>query len=432
MELFPPLPPELSTTRFRLKPSPSGEGYTVSARTLAYILTNETYIGTFRRRTAGGEICIQNNHPPIVSEDLFWNVYDHLSDTRPDGTPTGRMKLVRYSRNPEPEQRRPLLDPVSSNGSVTWHISKRGKEEYCYYKVVEYGLVRHYIISVDADILEGAVCERLFQKIKSLDWEDLQNKKEKIKKDVLRRERFLRRKIESINLSIDSILQSLKNIRNVNVLKEIEDRIQNYINMRAEAERELAQLKENSTETLGTIEEELAVLQELWPLKPLDFRRALLTLLIRRVCLDYLAPHLYSLSIEWNWPSWGTEQALFMRHVGGSKDWSEEEIAILERLYPSASQEEIMQALPRRTWGSIVGEASQRGIKRAGKPAQPYGKWLSFEDFAYLKAHGLREEDFHKHIYQTRVAYHTKWSTLSQGQQPSSAFPIPSACSARA
>src|SRR5579875_1739313 len=179
-----------------------------------------------------------------IPEDLFWNVYDHLSDTRPDGTPTGRMKLVRYSRNPEPEQRRPLLDPVSSNGSVTWHISKRGKEEYCYYKVVEYGLVRHYIISVDADILEGAVCERLFQKIKSLDWEDLQNKKEKIKKDVLRRERFLRRKIESINLSIDSILQSLKNIRNVNVLKEIEDRIQNYINMRAEAERELAQLKE--------------------------------------------------------------------------------------------------------------------------------------------------------------------------------------------
>jgi hypothetical protein len=45
-------------------------------------------------------------HP--IQEELFWTVYDHLKDIRPDGTPTNRVRLVRYSKRMKSE-RAPLL-----------------------------------------------------------------------------------------------------------------------------------------------------------------------------------------------------------------------------------------------------------------------------------------------------------------------------------
>src|SRR5207244_1835761 len=48
-------------------------GYSLCETTLERILTNDVYIGIFRREG----IVRRNNHPAIIDEELFWSVYDH-------------------------------------------------------------------------------------------------------------------------------------------------------------------------------------------------------------------------------------------------------------------------------------------------------------------------------------------------------------------
>lgn len=116
--VFPSFEPGVPIIRFML--TPTKEGYLISEDCLRYLLTNEVYMGNFRRQTQDGKIFIEKNHPAIVPEDIFWPVYDHLKDVRPDRTATGRHKQVRYSHTKTSEDRQPVFKPVSEDGSVYW------------------------------------------------------------------------------------------------------------------------------------------------------------------------------------------------------------------------------------------------------------------------------------------------------------------------
>jgi hypothetical protein len=83
---------KMCATRCQLRKGANG-GYMISRRGLKHLLTNEVYIGTFRRE---GTVR-HNNHEPIIAKDFFWSVYDRLKCVRPDGTPSPYLHLVRYS-----------------------------------------------------------------------------------------------------------------------------------------------------------------------------------------------------------------------------------------------------------------------------------------------------------------------------------------------
>ncbi|WP_376797462.1 recombinase family protein [Thermogemmatispora sp.] len=409
--VFPPFPPG-QKPKHCSQLTPTAEGYSLSKASLARLLVNETYIGVFRRQVAGEEICIKNNHPPIVPEEIFWEVYRHLRDTWPDGTPTGRTKTAHYSRKDSPEERKPLLNLTSPDGSVRWARYEEGAGGW-YYKVVKYHplqLGEEYILSVDADIIEGAVVENLFKKLRRASILDIKRQQEEEMERWRSHQIKLQKKIDAIQMAIDSAIDGLNHMHSQKAITEVEQRIEKYIDMREEAKRELERISQEKP-ILGTLEEELARLEEQWSHKPFELRQTLLQLLIAQLSLHYLSPHLYAIRVEWKWPSWGTEEAIFLRPVGGRRSWTEEELSLLTKLYPTAPQLEILKALPRRTWGSITSEANKRGLVRPGRPRRSFEKWFAFKDIECLRELGLKEEDFERHIYNSRIAYHTTWST---------------------
>jgi len=147
-------------------------GYSFCETTLERILTNEVYIGTYKREGATR----LKNHPAIVDEELFWSVYDHIKDFRPDGTPTHRIRLVRYSQRVNYSDREPLISFTSSRPNVSISFGKN--RTWYHYKARSYnGMTRETLLSADADTVESAIVKKLFAKLQYVDIGDLEQKR---------------------------------------------------------------------------------------------------------------------------------------------------------------------------------------------------------------------------------------------------------------
>lgn len=74
--------------------------------------------------------------------------------------------------------------------------------------------------------------------------------------------------------------------------------------------------------------------------------------------------------------------------------WTEEEESTLADLWPEASKEDIIAAIPRHTWRAIGSRARKRGIRRLGKSrnrTQVLRKELNDTEWAYLA--GMTDAD---------------------------------------
>jgi hypothetical protein len=60
----------------------------------------------------------------------------------------------------------------------------------------------------------------------------------------------------------------------------------------------------------------------------------------------------------------------------GARQWDANELFKLHRLYPRATKEELLSALPERTWRGICGRARADGYFRAPRPLKPTGNAL--------------------------------------------------------
>lgn len=423
--VFPKLPPETGGAIMNFQLTPSLDGYRISRHALYRLLTNEVYIGTFRFRSVEEDIVIQNNHPPIVSAEVFWSVYDHLRDERPDGTPTGRDRLIRYSqKKTPPEMRKPLLRPRSENGAVRWGYMTFGtaseEPRGWFYHVVQtrpLGLETESIFSIAADTLEGAVVIRLLERLREINIESIAEEKQIMQSSIRRSISSLERELHVIEERISSILENMQYLQVPDVIRELEASMARCLARRDQVKDQLAQLRERlASNALGTVEEELEELRELWPLKPFQERKALLNLLIKQLWVNYLTPHFYEVRIEWAYDSWGKEKAILYRKFGGSKDWTEEELTLLEELYPCAPKMEVLKALPRRTWRTISVIAHTKGIRRnrrmheSSEEDRCYGDGLCYDDIQFLKSSGLSLADFQEHSYNSKVFKQTPWT----------------------
>jgi DNA invertase Pin-like site-specific DNA recombinase len=115
---------------------------------------------------------------------------------------------------------------------------------------------------------------------------------------------------------------------------------------------------------------------------------------IRDIRLNSISPHLFLLPIEWqNGIASCPDLALVWRGItpNNSEAWTPEEDAILQELYPSAPQVEIMQALPSRAWDRILERAQvfsfRRKIKHAGPhPFNVYHRTMTWRDLEAVSA----------------------------------------------
>ncbi len=406
--VFPPFLPGIHAVRCML--TPTDEGYLASEDALRYILTNEIYTGNFRRQIQDGEVYIEHNHPAIIPEDIFWQVYGQLRDARPDGTPTGREKCVRFQQLRKGDIREPLFRPVSQQGGVYWEAYYEGKYGYKIIKRKQLGLVDESVIVIDADVLETAVVKRLFERLHTIDVANLSTQRAARRATILVQVKKREQELETIAEAIQTLTENMSKIKTNAVIQELEAQMARILERRTHTEEQIARLQAALTQdTLGTLEEELADLEELWPNKPVSEKKALLRLLIKSLSVTFVSQHFYKVEITWDYGNWGRDSAFFYRESSGSKEWNDEELTLLAALYPTTPQREMLEALPLRTWNTIRQQVHKKGIKRHVKLSETVDSGLTFNDLQFLEENRLTVNDFEGFSYNFTLVNQTQW-----------------------
>jgi len=120
----------------------------------------------------------------------------------------------------------------------------------------------------------------------------------------------------------------------------------------------------------------------------------MIELFVEKVFLDPLSPRFYRLTILWRDPMWGVDQLIFFRSGNPSVGWSTEEKSIIRRLWPQASKEELLRALPIRSWTGIRHRASRMKVRRIiDEPnTNALPETVSWQDMAVMSLYNVTEE----------------------------------------
>ncbi|MBX5449698.1 MAG: recombinase family protein [Thermogemmatispora sp.] len=181
------------------------------------------------------------------------------------------------------------------------------------------------------------------------------------------------------------------------------------------AQQELKRLEQRKTETTRIAQEDeerrtyrdlMREVDEAWEeiVLPEEYPR-LVYMFVRSVTLGRVSPSFCSVRIEWKDPTWEADEGLIFKGPSASPKWEPEEIAILEKYYPTASWEELAELLPRRSRQAMFDYYQHRKIenpRRAlGLPllrndpnGMPYN--ICLEDWKVMKAYGISVEAWKK------------------------------------
>src|SRR5205807_3380026 len=109
---------------------------------------------------------------------------------------------------------------------------------------------------------------------------------------------------------------------------------------------------------------ELQKLIPVWHKKPITVRCEFVNLFVKQAVLTFATPHSIQLDIHWAHPAWGCDTLYLFRRRGKAPFWTEAEHETLKALYSYATRDEILQALPAKSWSSIRAEALVIGVQR--------------------------------------------------------------------
>jgi hypothetical protein len=242
--------------------------------------------------------------------------------------------------------------------------------------------------------------KRLFERLHTLDVDNLNSQRQARRKHILEQIGKRARELETIAEAIQTLTENMGKIKTESVVHELEIQMARILERRAHAEEQKAHLEATlNQDTLGTLEEELADLEQLWPHKPFAEKKALLSLLIKSLSLTFESQHFYKVDITWDYGNWGLDSAFFYRDNAGSKEWSEAEMTLLADLYPTEAQLTLLEALPIRTMHTIYQRAYKMGLKRRVKLVDVVGRGLTWNDLRFLEENGLTVNDFAELAY---------------------------------
>jgi len=356
--VFPFFPPELKymETRSALRCCHKNDkGYLITTNTLKTLATNLKTIGVWQWL----DVLIENNHPPIVSHDLFLQAYEIAART---GKPKGR------AANAEPMDWHGLLycyehEPPRSisayNAKKRWACNQDyhlGVGYRCLYiedHLLTPPLTTEFLRCLDLTPHAQAVLEKLKDEVNEYDLEESRYRK---------RETELKNQITNLERYLGA---------------GDPEREETYWRLIKEARDELQKISHRPTSPKSTdidiekVTEFLENLEENWKRYPNRLRNRLITLLIDRVELRHDRSHVEA-TIVWKI---GFRQVVDIQrkrpNYAYEKRWRKEEDDLLRMLWPSASWDALFAALPERTRLSLSMRACKLRLSRQGKRKTP-------------------------------------------------------------
>jgi hypothetical protein len=145
-----------------------------------------------------------------------------------------------------------------------------------------------------------------------------------------------------------------------------------------------------------------------WNRYPFEDRQALIALLVRRVYLEPLSHHFMKITIDWK--EFPNDVGIIWRRYADSLYWTPEEDQMLHEMYPTKPAQEILQALPRRTWSGIFSRAHDLHIRRLERTrgTTTVDKNTTFEDLQIIKEYNIPANNLGETLF-------TTWACPSRG-----------------
>lgn len=385
-------------------------GWTIASLPgLQRLLTNPAYQGHI---VYSGRIIKRDAFPAIVDADNWLYAFNHLADVDLDGNPIEReARAVRYTQRGSTntallagvrENGKPVLDGV--NGE---HVNINAYSGRYYVRKRSAFSIHGYKASIYAKELDRLVVERV------LHWCQLSERACECKTceqaphvamDVVEQQAQPITSVEDDTLEqvrqqlarVERALRTSQDVMDDEELREHfaqKTRLTSRIAKLEQAQKDMDRRAREQEQVQSDIEQAVAK----WAGWSLDKRRSFVRLVTDSITLEEIAEGWLRLTIVWSplmgfiSPSTSSTRAVDILYLQrpARNDWTNEEIAVLRANYPTASPDEVVRALPTRSWHSVVSKASRLHVPRTASLPANEGLSIpgniSLTDFLMLK-----------------------------------------------
>lgn len=341
------------------------------------MLTNPLYAGYWFNPLTGD--WTPNNHPAIVPAEHFWYAFNRLSPFLLDGSPNPDCVQPSSNRNSNNLQDADgLFHGLLVIGNDQWRINRRvmrcrGKKEL-YYQVADMSQPSNpvYLLHIRAQELDTDLLPILIQKLKDTkELEGYRQYGEQLKAQQAAQNANLERLLAENEAELCATEIRIDTLTEPTLLLKQQDKYKLLLSRNAALKQQLAENSQPQSNRKRRVLSYYELIERLGPhferMEPAD-KRVLIESTIDTIFLDILSSSFLLLRI--NWFAWPEQTFLYRREHVAAGTWSDEEIATLKRLWPTATPEELLQALPTRTWS---------GIRRTRQVLKLPGRWSRWE-----------------------------------------------------
>lgn len=375
------------------------KGYCPGRTGLAGLLTNAAYLGHWQ---VNDTIVRWNNHPAIVSEDMFFKAFNYLSGTGLDGQANPHFKPIQDHARPSREVERPVERPLCAGLVVSQHQGEWrnvgtnwvGPQQHYAYVLWSTGPGDAYVWSKAATYFDEAVTKLLHHKLRStFDSNVWEATAAQFVIDYQRQRKQLETQLRTLKQVMTNLVASLGTLTNEMMIRAAQEQ---YEQAQTEQERLQALLRTmdaeaNELKRLLELKDSCEPVLENWSNMTRDEQRVVLAAFINRIEATPVAGHGLHLVICWR--DTKTDEITLPRQSTTGTNWLPEETAwLLELLETAEAQLEIAQAFPNRKWKDIrlkVAHATGESSKLKFHP-KPVKDDESYHD--YLRRIGVNSE----------------------------------------
>lgn len=434
--IFPELPEEIAKRVGRIQLTKVPGGYTVKSYDgLRMMLTNVALIGHIAYQ---GRIVKENAHPAIVDEADFWFCFNRLSPTTLDGAPISPSTVRRYNSHSSVA----LLQGKRKNGdavitSTHGFVYAMPNGEHTNYVVRDKDRIS---VNKDAacirmEVLDDIFLDRLLARLNTFRevHQMFQQKQGQVKGELalgsfLAYQMYLHNQDDGTTAQdVPSyLLQTMQQDEDISLVsipgtlaiarKDLAKLQRDYdVTFDLMSDKELRdnraqrlKLTKDIAEMEAKLEEAAASAQDIqeigillddaytvWPTLTLEKKRRFIRAGTTSISLDVLATGWLQLTIHWSpFLCYDVfDVAYIWQQSGAGKVWTDEENAILKAMYPTADRNDILAALPTRSWTSISAHAYGFGLKRqVQRWSFDLPRVVSVEDQRIMQRYGLDAE----------------------------------------
>ncbi|NJM41772.1 MAG: hypothetical protein HC853_13940 [Anaerolineae bacterium] len=330
------------------------------------ILTNAAYLGHWAYQ---GVITKWNHHQPIVPLKLFMRVFNRLSGSTLDGEDNEDYQPVRQVARPALEEERTDEYPMCSMflrnaGDAPNYISTFWQAHLRYYlyqcTLTNGAESRETTAWVrKAATLDAAVSRIVKEKLATTFTDQAWKRSiDGVESQFRAEERLKTSQIDALQATLDNLVQSLSVLKSAEMVKAVEDKFQQTQIQRDELQRSLNQLRQESSyiETLYQLRDEYQPSIANWDHYTNEQKQIVMQAFVAHIELESHGRGSGHLTIYWKDGSQDTTP-LRMQHQHGEGWLPEERERLTQLVERNASQLEIAEMFPTRTWSSIVSSA---------------------------------------------------------------------------